>query len=556
MTRSTQPGLRFRTRKLSPKQPLSVIREDQIDSDEYKELVDNQYKVETGVEKSEENEYHLQEALAAALGRGSKEEAKKIVPAPPSEETKDINYDELYAFKFSKSSSYIRFSQTVEECTGCQYDMTTDDDVFLKAYNQKKPPSGQCSEDDFEKIMEAFETTADRQTPFAAVDNTVAGFEMMEFALKQEVDKKAQAFAKDIYDYWKTRRQCSSNRPLQPSLKFELHQDNDDGDPYVCFRRRDVRQTRKTRARDIQVTDKLRKLRKELEDGRQLVLMSLQREHAKRDLLAIDRSIFEQRGKVKEIRQRLGIKVDDEVLINQKPQKRKPVEVPQLQRTPGTQIRIPSSRTDGRTIEADLTLLSDVLAQKENLLQMEIDSKIQQHQRWNQNHIDMTREPLSDARTPPPDSSFRLATTQYLMTPPASVSEESSCENALEPREMRGFSPPAEEEPHGQPSYRRRIGRLGRLWIDRRGLPSPPADPTDSRSDRWKYDQDDDDDVPMYDVDPYDTNALKFRATIPYTDRNRRPPPEIAGANGPVANGTAPNPANRPSIALPSQKPT
>lgn len=55
MTRSTQPGLRFRTRKLSPKQPLSVIREDQIDSNEYKELVDNQYKVETGVEKSEEN---------------------------------------------------------------------------------------------------------------------------------------------------------------------------------------------------------------------------------------------------------------------------------------------------------------------------------------------------------------------------------------------------------------------------------------------------------------------------------------------------------------------
>lgn len=240
------------------------------------------------------------------------------MPAPPSEETKDINYDELYAFKFQKSSSYIRFSQTVEECTGCQYDMTTDDDVFLKAYNQKKPPSAQCSEDDFEKIMEAFETTADRQTPFAAVDNTVAGFEMMEFALKQEVDKKAQAFAKDIYDYWKTRRQCSSNRPLQPTLKFELHQDSDDGDPYVCFRRRDVRQTRKTRARDIQVTDKLRKLRKELEEGRQLVVMSLQREHAKRDLLAIDRSIFEQRGKVKEIRQRLGIKVDDEVLINQK----------------------------------------------------------------------------------------------------------------------------------------------------------------------------------------------------------------------------------------------
>ena len=55
MTRGTQPGLRFRTRKLSPKQPLSVLREDQIESNEYKELLENQYKVETGVEKSEEN---------------------------------------------------------------------------------------------------------------------------------------------------------------------------------------------------------------------------------------------------------------------------------------------------------------------------------------------------------------------------------------------------------------------------------------------------------------------------------------------------------------------
>lgn len=55
MTRGTQPGLRFRTRKLSPKQLLPVLREDQIEPNEYKELLENQYKVETGVEKSEEN---------------------------------------------------------------------------------------------------------------------------------------------------------------------------------------------------------------------------------------------------------------------------------------------------------------------------------------------------------------------------------------------------------------------------------------------------------------------------------------------------------------------
>jgi enhancer of polycomb-like protein len=196
--------------------------------------------------------------------------------------------------------------------------MSSEDDTYLQSYNQKRPASTQCSEDDFEKIMEVFESTADRHAPYAAVDNTVIVWDVMEFALKQEVDEKAQIFAKDVYEYWKTRRQSSGNRPLQPSLKFEVHQDSDDGDPYVCFRRRDVRLTRKTRARDIQSTEKLRRLRKELEEGRQLVAMAHQRELAKRELIAVDRQIFEQRAKVKEVRLRLGIKVDDEDLINQK----------------------------------------------------------------------------------------------------------------------------------------------------------------------------------------------------------------------------------------------
>jgi len=202
--------------------------------------------------------------------------------------------------------------------------MTTEDDVYLKAYNQKKPQGSKCSEDDFEKIMEVYEETAEVQAPFAAVDNTVIPFETMRFALKQQVNDRVQAFAKDIYEYWKTRRQESGNRPLQPSLKFETHQDNDDGDPYVCFRRREVRQARKTRARDVQSTDKLRRLRKEIEEGRQLVSLAYHREVTKRDLLQVDRSIFEQRAKLKEAKIRLGIKTDDDDLINQKVSKSVP----------------------------------------------------------------------------------------------------------------------------------------------------------------------------------------------------------------------------------------
>jgi hypothetical protein len=49
------PQRTVRTRKLNNKIPLQVLREDEIESTEYKELLENQFKVETGVEKSEEN---------------------------------------------------------------------------------------------------------------------------------------------------------------------------------------------------------------------------------------------------------------------------------------------------------------------------------------------------------------------------------------------------------------------------------------------------------------------------------------------------------------------
>lgn len=260
----------------------------------------------------------MQQALLAQKGKKSKD-APKIVPAPPALDTTAINYDASYLKSFSSPHSYIRFSSTIEECTGCQYDMNTDDDVWLKGYNSKRSPASQCSEDDFEKLMEFFEYTADVTAPLAYVDGTVVSYEDMQEKgkLNSEIDSKARAFAKDIYEYWRTRRQCSSNRPLQPTLKFEVSPNDEDNDPYVCFRRRDVRQTRKTRNRDVQSTDKLKKLRKELEEGRLLVLESHQCHIAKRDQIRTDRKIFEQRAKVRDIRLRLGIKCDDEDLVNQ-----------------------------------------------------------------------------------------------------------------------------------------------------------------------------------------------------------------------------------------------
>jgi enhancer of polycomb-like protein len=454
------------------------------------------------------------------------------------------------------------------------YDMTEDDSVFLKSYNQKRGANPHLSEDDFERIMEVFEDTAYIKTPFASVDQTIVAYDEMIQGLQDLDTSKVMPHAKEIYEYWKSMRQALSNQPLHPALKFETHQETDEMDPYVCFRRREMRQTRKTRARDVQSADKLKRLRKELEEGRQLVLASHARELLKAEMLKTDRAIFEQRAQLKEHKIRLGIKTDDEDLINQKvsnpkcaryhtlldtndlqPQKRKAPEVPAIQRPPppSSQIRLPV-RPDGRPAEADLAQLADRLAEKENELRADIEKKVQNHSEWNKNHVDLTRGPLSPVRGPKLDLSFRPAKTQYLMTPPASVSS-----GAEEPTPMdldKPENPPSvfhfwgvsqdEESLERPPKYRRRIGRLNRLWIDRRGMASPPRDHgDDDMSDKWKYDQSsDDEDTTMFEVDPYDIRALRFRSSIPLPAWMTNRPVAV-----PVGMG------NRPAILPPGALP-
>lgn len=490
--------------------------------------------------------------------KGAGVAADQEIPVPPPQQS-ELDYDQFYPQKVAKTSTYIRFSQTVEECISCMYDMTEDDETFLKSYNMKLTPSARLSEDDFERIMDVYEDMAANITPFSAIDQTVPSYQEMLRGLEPLDSTKVMVHAKQIYEYWKSRREISKNRPLNPTLKFETHAESDELDPYVCFRRREIRQTRKTRARDVQSADKLKRLRKELEEGRQLILAAHNRELLKADMLKVERAIFDQRAIIKEQKLRLGIRTGDEDLVNQKvsqtarrarltsananaaqqPQKRKAPEAPSAQRPPPPpQIRMPV-RPDGRPAESDLVQLSDCLAEKNAELIIEIEKKIQNHIDWNKNYVDLTGKPLSPVQGPRQDLGFRPAKTQYLMTPPASASSGSMDEptpmdldkpkpNPPPPVKFRGVAQDEQSLAH-PPSYRRRIGRLNRLWIDRRGLPSPVRDLSEEQSDRWKYDQssDDEDDAPVYMLDPFDTKALRYRASIPLQTVTRPPPPVI-----------------------------
>lgn len=417
--------------------------------------------------------------------------------------------------------------------------MTTEDDEFLKNYNSKRPANTHLSEDDFERIMEIFEDTATESAPYAEVDNTFVPYELMSQAISQQIrEKSIQGHAKAIYEYWRSRRQATGNKSLHPSLKFETHQEHDDMDPYVCFRRREVRQTRKTRARDVQVADKLKKLRRELEDGRQLVVFAHRRELLKQQMLKTDKMIYEQRARLKEVKIKLNIKTDDDDLVNTKPQKRPKTEAQPPPRTaPHSQLRLAVRPDGGRSIESvELTLLRDKQAERQQELMNNIELKVQEHRRWNSNYIDLTADPLPPVKEEK-EQNFRPAKTAYLMTPPNSASDSMDIDEApVEPEKsvapfvfQAGSLDDSDHE--DMPSFRRRVGRLGRLFIDRRpGKPrtesNHSAGETPSQpSDRWKYDDDDDDDEPpVYKVDTNSLRQMKFRSTIPLPASHIRRP--------------------------------
>ena len=137
--------------------------------------------------------------------------------------------------------------------------MDEEDEIALKQINVQLPETvKQCSEDHFEDVIAFFEETAQNKQPFAAVDSPpVLPLEELEEQYDNTVPPHVRIYAKFIYEHWKARRTATGNRPIAAQLKGETGAETDEADPYVCFRRREARQVRKTRNRDAHSAEKL-----------------------------------------------------------------------------------------------------------------------------------------------------------------------------------------------------------------------------------------------------------------------------------------------------------
>lgn len=213
--------------------------------------------------------------------------------------------------------------------------MSEIDDKFLAKMNSgRKPGLPPVTEEEFETIMDLYETHIEQAQPYLSMNvNDILPFEDFESTFDENLDANQKAVAKAIYAHWREQKFISGGKSIVPSLKVPLFRpfprqpyssamqserdsEKDDGDPYVCFRRREVRQVRKTRRTDAQSTDKLKKIRQEFETARGLVKDVLQREVMRRISFQLEKQIFEQRRTAIELKRKLNIKDTDEDLIN------------------------------------------------------------------------------------------------------------------------------------------------------------------------------------------------------------------------------------------------
>ncbi|SCU81390.1 LANO_0B02916g1_1 [Lachancea nothofagi CBS 11611] len=343
---------RFRHRKISVRQRLQVFKAAdlrKLDKDELqqRELVE----IETGVDKNEEKEEHLHQILQ----KNQLARKELYIPTPDASRTWP-EYTQFYQGKFVEPQSYIRFSATVEDCCGSRYNMDESDEQFLasSALSAETGGPGGLSEDEFELLCSSFETAIHERQPFLSIDpeNILSLEEIKPTILKrdlgdagikhrlaQEIGLRSpqtfitqfdtassqntrplatlvEKFGDRVYAHWKARKVESHGGEISPQLKFERHGgDRDDNDPYVCFRRREVRQARKTRRIDYQNSHKLRLLHQQLQYTKKLALLVAKREKLSLDSLNNDIRIFELRRDIKPVKQSLGIKGEDDSLL-------------------------------------------------------------------------------------------------------------------------------------------------------------------------------------------------------------------------------------------------
>ncbi|KAG8904858.1 Enhancer of polycomb-like protein 1 [Tulasnella sp. 403] len=369
------------------------------------------------------------------------------------------------------------------------------------------------SEDEFELVMGLFERITDDKFPFlhltpselpplsdyeAFFSSPIPPHFFASYVAPRFVPSPATLlrYARTIYPHWRERKLERGGRRIIPQLNYD---ESNDSDPYVCFRRREVKPLRKTRRQDTTSLDRLLKLQDELHKVLSMSKMVLEREEMKLELTNEMRNVCEKRIKVVDVKRRGGPILsgvnDDELFVDRSMARRK-----DRMDAASSTIRIrkrdfdsvaPIAFTAPPGIISPAELHQNALA-KLNELQKNIerDAARKKDPQWEdvtENAYQPLSVPLAHRHfrtiplSSPPNSERSPPASPFSITSSASGSRTPGLSSSLQGSQRSGRSAVA---------MRMRVGRGGRMLVDRRmpisrhpldrPTPMPPSskDPT------------------------------------------------------------------------------
>ncbi|KAF7634379.1 Enhancer of polycomb-like protein [Meloidogyne graminicola] len=286
MSSSTKFGFRPRALDVTRKLPIR-IRKCRKTSPKVKRTVAT---APTGMEKEEEMESHLQQAILAQKATSAGDSVKNhVIPTPKVTSLTDDEYDRLYPPHpgFLRSKKLLVFNDFVPFfLTQNSYNADSDDEEWLSSRRN-------INIDDFEHIIEKLEISS--QNDIIRPRNARAILSRYDFGL---VD--------DVYDYWLQKRQKAASAKknpcprLLPKISSELSNRRDDNksiaNPYIAFRRRlDKVQTRKKQRTELSTYEKLLQINFIMKRSIVLTGALAQREKLKKELFDTEYDLFKRK---------------------------------------------------------------------------------------------------------------------------------------------------------------------------------------------------------------------------------------------------------------------
>ncbi|CAI2349322.1 unnamed protein product [Caenorhabditis sp. 36 PRJEB53466] len=241
----------------------------------------------TGMEKEEEMESHLQDAILAQQASTSGLQLNHVIPTPKVNPVEVDRYDATYPSRNkNQRSKYIKVHawQALERDEP-EYDYDTEDETWLAEHTHIEPRV-------LEKIFDTVESHSS-ETQIASEDSVINIHNALDSSIVYEV-----------YEYWLAKRTsaattsgCVGVGGLIPRVRTECRKDAQGAvNPYVAFRRRaEKMQTRKNRKNDEDSYEKILKLVHDMSKAQQLFDMTAKREKQKLALLDMETEILMKR---------------------------------------------------------------------------------------------------------------------------------------------------------------------------------------------------------------------------------------------------------------------